>query len=355
MESWGKQGLSNEQIRALLPDVIDRIKQVLATQLVADGKSGDHQSDETTTTKTTGAQPNAPPGSTPTATTDTGTVETTTTVPTDTGGTTTTRTDDDDDDGHGADDNHPVTRFIPLVALLALVTAGCGGSESVLSRTGKNVAKIHSGVLDLKLIVTPHGSGHPFGFELNGPFSLREGKLPIARVVYTQIANGQSASATFVSNGAHAWVVSGKGTRELSTAAARGLTFTGGFTGMDIASWVKDAKVVDAGPGLDRVTGTLDVVAAANGLRGVAALAGRNVAAIQGSDADRLRAATKSSSIELLTSKGARLLRRLSVSADLGFNVPATLKRALGADVGAEVDFLMSVARPNSRVVVQGP
>jgi putative peptide zinc metalloprotease protein len=90
IESWGKQGLSNEQIRALLPDVIARIKQVLATQLVADGKSGDHQSDETTTAETTGAQPNAPPGGTPTATTDTGTVETTTTVPTDTTGATTT-------------------------------------------------------------------------------------------------------------------------------------------------------------------------------------------------------------------------------------------------------------------------
>jgi putative peptide zinc metalloprotease protein len=88
IESWGKQGLSNEQIRALLPDVIARIKQVLATQLVADRKSGDQQSDETTTTETTGAQPNAPPGGTPTATTDTGTVETTTTVPTDTTGTT---------------------------------------------------------------------------------------------------------------------------------------------------------------------------------------------------------------------------------------------------------------------------
>jgi putative peptide zinc metalloprotease protein len=89
IESWGKQGLSNDQIRALLPDAIARIKHVLATQLVPDGQSGEHQSDETSTTETTGAQPNAPPATTPTATTETGTVETTT-VPTDTTGTTTT-------------------------------------------------------------------------------------------------------------------------------------------------------------------------------------------------------------------------------------------------------------------------
>jgi putative peptide zinc metalloprotease protein len=91
IESWGKQGLSNEQIRALLPDVIDRIKQVLVTQLMPDGQSAEHQSDEnSTTTQTTEAQPNAPPDTTPTTTTDTGTVETTTVAPTDTSSTTTT-------------------------------------------------------------------------------------------------------------------------------------------------------------------------------------------------------------------------------------------------------------------------
>jgi putative peptide zinc metalloprotease protein len=93
IESWGKQGLSNEQIRALLPDVIDRVKQVLATQLIPDGQSGEHQSDEnSTTTQTSDAQPNAPPDSTPTATTETETVETTTTVPTGTTDTTDTTT-----------------------------------------------------------------------------------------------------------------------------------------------------------------------------------------------------------------------------------------------------------------------
>jgi hypothetical protein len=248
-----------------------------------------------------------------------------------------------------------VTRFVPLVAVLVLVPVGCSDSANVVSQTGKNVAKIQSGVLDLKLIVTPHSAGHPFGFELKGPFSLRDGKLPIARIVYTQIANGHSANATFVSNGSQAWVVSSSGTRKLSAAAAQGLTFSGGFTGMDIGSWLKDARVSDGGPGLDKVTGTLDVVAAANGLRDVAALAGRNVPAIQGSDAERLQGATKSSSIELLTSKGTRLLRRLTVAADLGFNVPAALKQALGAGVGVKVDFLLAVARPNTRVVVQGP
>jgi hypothetical protein len=81
IESWGKQHLSNDQIRSLLPDVIARIKQVLATQLVPVG-NGEHQGDEHSSTQTTDNQPNAPPGQT--ATTQGG-QDTTTTSPTGTG------------------------------------------------------------------------------------------------------------------------------------------------------------------------------------------------------------------------------------------------------------------------------
>jgi hypothetical protein len=250
-----------------------------------------------------------------------------------------------------------VRRVSPVVALLALAVSGCGssGASSVVAETGKNVAKIHSGVLDLKLLVTPHDGSPTFGFELKGPFSLQPGKPPIARIVYTQIANGKSAFATLVSNGRRVWVISGGRTKELPAAQARELTFRGGFSGMDIGSWIRDAKVSSGSPGVDRVTGKLDVVAAANGLTGVAALAGRNVPTIQGDDAKRLEAATTASKVELLTSTGDRLLRRLRVSANLGFNVPDSLSRALGTKVGTKIDFMLAVKLPNSRVVVQGP
>jgi hypothetical protein len=248
-----------------------------------------------------------------------------------------------------------VRRFVPVLALLALlVPAGCGGSGNVVSQTGSNVSRIKSGVLDLRLMVQPHGGGSPFGFELRGPFALEASGLPVARIAYTQTANGQSATATFVSNGKKAWIVSSAGTRELTAAQAKGLAFDG-FSGLGIGSWIKDAKVSDDGSGLDRVTGALDVVAAANGLRGVAGLSGRSLPEISGTDASRLEAGTKFSRIELLTTKGDRLLRRLSVAADLGFAVPASLKRALGTDVGAKIDFLLAIARPNSHVVVTGP
>ena len=87
ISSWGKQRLTNEQIRALLPDVIARIKHVLATELVP-LRGRDDDEDEHTSTREHDAQPNAPP--TNTATTET--EQTTTVVPTTTDTTTTTET-----------------------------------------------------------------------------------------------------------------------------------------------------------------------------------------------------------------------------------------------------------------------
>jgi hypothetical protein len=260
-------------------------------------------------------------------------------------------------------------RRLALIALAAASLAGCGGSSagSVVSETTSNLGKIHSGVLDLKLMITPHGGGQPFGFELKGPFSLRPGKLPIARVAYTQTANGTSGTATFVSDGTRAWVISSTGTRPLTAAQAApfiGATHAlggsgGGLSGFDVGAWVKDAKISDggtaAGAQTDEITGDLDVVAAANGLMGFAALAGRNATQIEGADATRLRDAVKSSSVDVLTGKDDRLLRRMTLSADLGFDVPASLKNALGTNVGAKIDFLIAVTDPNKPVVVHGP
>lgn len=257
-----------------------------------------------------------------------------------------------------------MSRLAPLALVAALAAAGCGGSSarSTVSETTKNLAKIRSGVLDVKLLVTPR-SGDPFGFELEGPFSLRPGKVPVARIAYTQTANGQSTTATFVSDGKGAWIVSNGRTTPLSAAQAASLRTSaqafggtkGGLSSFDVASWIVNPKLSDGGNGSDRVDGTLDVVAAANGLMGFAALAGRNASRIAGADAERLRAATRSSSVRLLTGKDDRLLRRLELSADLGFDVPETLKRALGTSVGAKIDFLLAVDRPNTPVRVKGP
>jgi putative peptide zinc metalloprotease protein len=82
IRSWGRQGLTNDEMRAKLPALIDRIKQVLATELVPVGRGNPHEGDDNQTDTTEG-QANAPP-TTATSTTETGTVETTSSLPADT-------------------------------------------------------------------------------------------------------------------------------------------------------------------------------------------------------------------------------------------------------------------------------
>src|SRR2546423_8969902 len=140
-----------------------------------------------------------------------------------------------------------------LLAVAALAT-GCGQNHAhqVLSDTAKNLGKIHSGDLTLRLVVSPRqGTKGRIGFELSGPFALRPGALPVARVAYTQIAGAHEATATFISTGAKTYAeVNGKvyelpaSATETVRRAAGGIGGASGFGGGGIASLVKHTHVM---------------------------------------------------------------------------------------------------------------
>jgi hypothetical protein len=253
-----------------------------------------------------------------------------------------------------------VTRAALLLAVVAL--AGCGGNHAhaVLSDTANNLGKIHSGDLTLRLVVSPpQGTKGRIGFELRGPFALRSGHLPIAKIAYTQIAGGHEGTATFISTGAKAWAeVDGKlrelppaSTEVVRQAAAGG---SGQIGSLDISDWVKDPHVASEG-NLDHVTAALDVVNATNGLLGLLRGLGKQTPTIDRAEADRLRAAVESSSFDVWTGKHDRLLRRLVMKARLGLNVPPELRRVLGDVVGAKVEFELAIGSPNKPVTVAPP
>ena len=52
--SWGKEGLTPAEMRARLPDLIARVKQILATQIVPNGPGDNGDEGDTTETDTTG-------------------------------------------------------------------------------------------------------------------------------------------------------------------------------------------------------------------------------------------------------------------------------------------------------------
>ncbi len=254
-----------------------------------------------------------------------------------------------------------------LLASIAVAAAGCGGggdAHKVLSSTASKLGDIRSGDLTLRLVVSPReGTKGRAGFELRGPFALRPHGLPVAKVAYTQIAGAHEATATFISTGREAYAkVNGKA-YELGAAATQTLRNAGGagdgLGQFEIGSWIRSPKVSDGGKvggaETDHVTADLDVVAAANDLLSLVRQLGRDAPRIEGKSADQLRDAVKSSSIDIWSGKDDHLLRRLLLKVDLGFDVPESLKRALGDVVGAKVDFELAVSDPNKPVSVSPP
>jgi hypothetical protein len=195
---------------------------------------------------------------------------------------------------------------------------------------------------------------------------LRPGALPVAKIAYTQIAGANKSTATFISTGTKAYAeVNGKA-YELPSSATHALRQAAGGSGgsstfgeLRIDNWVKDSSVTDGGQvggaRTDRVSGDLDVVAAANGLLDLVRQLGRAAPAIEGDQAKQLENAVKASSFELWSGRDDHLLRRLLLHADLGLDVPESLRRALGDVVGAKIDFELAVSNPNKPVSVAPP
>ena len=255
-------------------------------------------------------------------------------------------------------------RHLAVFAAVGLLACGCGGSRNasgILSDTASSLDEIKSGTIGFDLLVTPKQSGsRPFGFKLNGPFSTRGGRLPVTRATYTQIANGKSATVTLISTGSAGFItVQGK-TYELPAdrlAPLRSATavFGGNGRSLPLDDWIRDAKVVDAGSvggaQTDHVHGRLDLSRAVGDL-GALAPGGKPLNAREREQLDR---AARTATIDVWSGKKDHLLRKLTIDVDLGFDVPADLRAALGKLVGARITLDMTVTDPNRPVSVKAP
>lgn len=259
-------------------------------------------------------------------------------------------------------------------AALVALAAGCGGGggespEQALSKTATSLGRIRSGTLHLELVLTPHGKSArgPIGFRLDGPFALRgSGTLPVARVAYTQLANGKRATVTIVSTGRRAYVQTRGRTYELGAEreaalrqAAGQVRTSGGTARVAIDHWLRDPKLSDGGEvggaETDRIRAALNVVRAANDLLALARLAGSDAEPLRGRSAGRLARAVRSASFDVWTGKKDRLLRRARIDLDFALDVPRELRTALGSLVGSRFRFVLAVDALNRPVRVQAP
>jgi hypothetical protein len=236
-------------------------------------------------------------------------------------------------------------------ALAAAALAGCGGGGNVLSDSSKALDSVHSGVLSLRIVIEPRGGAgsKPFGFELKGPFEL--GGRTLARMTYTQIANGRTGTATFVL-GANSGYVEANGTRHALTAQElsqfRGATRkAAGGGGLQLEHWATSVHKRDCGDAVC-IAGDLDPVEAILGLTELQRQVGAGAAPIQRSTG--LRSAVRSSRYDLVARKGDKLPHKLSMVVDFEKKVPPKLRHTLGTYAGAKIDFSFALDKANENV-----
>jgi hypothetical protein len=256
-------------------------------------------------------------------------------------------------------------RLLLFVTVAAVVAAGCShgaGGESaqeVLAQTSQNLGDIKSGDLALNLLFSASG-GERAGFDLEGPFQLRENEPAEAQFDYTQIAGEKTASQTFVLKDGKAYVTMRGVSYELPASTANQISATlgssGGLSTIDLTNWVQDPELSDGGEvggtETDKVSGRLNVATVLSGLVAIASQVGGTtpLAPLSGANAEQVRNAVKNATIDVYTGKDDRLMRKLDVSIDFA---PAAEK--VKDLLGASVRFTLEISDPNEPVTVEAP
>jgi hypothetical protein len=259
-------------------------------------------------------------------------------------------------------------RKLATIVVVFLITSGCGafGSDDPLTETAQRLGEIHSGELTFR-VVAASSEGGQTGFEIEGPFAIpRDGALPEAELTYTRIGAETAAPLRFIATGEQAFVEVDGQAYELGqdqVGALRGAADAGDqgpFDQLDIAAWVMRPHVSNGGKvdgvTTERVRGELDVVTAANDLLAMArSFAGAAVPNLQGEQAERLREAVDSATLEVVTGLEDRLLRRLHIAIDLGGRVPESLNGSLEGLLGVDFDLELELRDVNGAVDVDAP
>jgi hypothetical protein len=133
---------------------------------------------------------------------------------------------------------------------------------------------------------------------------------------------------------------------------------------LDLAAWLREPDLSGGGSiggaETDRVTGEVDVASVVTDVLGAAerlGVSGEAVGggALRGAGDERLDRALAASSIELLTGREDRLLRRLQLGIKLDAKAAAGGGASLGDVEAVRVDLELAIERPNTPVRVDAP
>ena len=252
------------------------------------------------------------------------------------------------------------------LALCALAACG-GGSSELIDQADDALADLDSGRIELQFTATAHDadsgeSTDPVGFELSGAFDLDAGEtFPILDLTYTRLLGGDEEAVTVQSDGDHLFVTQDGSAVEVppeqagplrkSDAQSEGVT-----EGLGISGWINGAKE-HPGPEADgapttRISGSADAVDLLNDLGTLTAqLSGEETfKPIAGEDAERLRAALRSGTVQVDVGESDHVPRLIVAELDFGGSIPAELAAALGPYGGAKLELDVSITDPNGSI-----
>lgn len=253
-------------------------------------------------------------------------------------------------------------RLIVICVLASLATACSPQPGDVVSQTAAHIADIRSGTMKLEATIDTAEGDTATGFTIQGPFSLPDeaGALPEADLTYVQMVDTSEAEGRFIATGESLFTeVDGQAYElpadQVDSFRTEGSQDAGSlFTGVDLSDWIP-APVVEESGDTKTVTGELDVVAALNDISEIAArFGGAPLAHLEGDDAEVVRNAVESSSVEISSGAEDDLLRQLTIEID--FRVAdEKLAETLGPFAGATFSLDLLIENPNEPVDIEAP
>ncbi len=268
-------------------------------------------------------------------------------------------------------------RFGIAIAVAAALFAACGEdrspAEKALGDAEDKLEDVRSGHMDFELLASTEDAarGQGVGFLLEGRFAVgsEKGDLPVADLEYTRVTGTARRMTRFISTGKEAFVRLDGRLVELTDDQVEGMRVRdgdqgAGLDGLSLSDWVEKPSMtrgptVDGVP-TDRIKGAVDAVPAINDLVALATEFGMEdddvPGKLEGDDADRVRRAARASSVEILTGRTDKLLRRLELVIELSAGeVDERVRRALRGLSGTTLRLSIDLTDVNERVRVESP
>ena len=266
-------------------------------------------------------------------------------------------------------------RRIAIAALVfVLVVAGCGhgSTRDPVADARNGLDQVKRGTVHVELEMVDGRAPSPsVGFATDGTFDLgpTSAARPATDVMTVNLGTPDDLPSHFVSTGQDAFIVQGDVGYQL-----KAMPLPPAQPVLDLPTLLGDLKAqppttTAAGDAVDRVTGGVDPVATVNGVVDLADRLGAGPDAalrVSPADAARVRGATRSSTVEVLTGRDDHLLRSFIAHIELATTTPSSPPFADAMTGGAVVHALRKLGQvtltvevrlddPNAPVVIAPP